>query len=85
MASNDSGDIEEIVFTLNEGLTHIYRYDGSKKSIFFIINENEIENKYITLCDNIDICEFSLKGNNNVETKITINEIVYNNNFKIEI
>ena len=60
-------------------------YDGSTKSIFFIIEEKGNEKKYITLCDNIDICEFDLKDNNNVITEITINEIVYNNNFNIEL
>ena len=61
-------------------------YDGTNKCIFFIIKDkNEDEIKYITLCDNIDICEFNVKDNNNVTTKITINEIVYNNNFNIEL
>lgn len=61
-------------------------YDGTNKCIFFIIKDkNEDEIKYITLCDNIDICEFNVKDNNNVTTKITINGIVYNNNFNIEL
>lgn len=85
MQVNESGDTQDIVFTLNDESTHIYRYDTSKKSIFFIIEENDVEKKYITLCENIDTCEFQLKDNKNVITKITINEILYNNNFKIEI
>ena len=62
-------------------------YDATIKSIFFIIkdkDENEI--KYITLCENLDNCVFQFEDEKSiVKTKIKIDEILYNNNFKIEI
>lgn len=62
-------------------------YDATIKSIFFIIKDkDENEKKYITLCENLDSCVFQFEDENNiVKTKIKIDEILYNNNFKIEI
>ncbi len=62
-------------------------YDTTNKSIFFIVKEkNGEEKKYITLCENLDSCVFQYEEENKiVKTKIKIGEILYNNNFKIEI
>ena len=70
--------------TFNDNTTHKYCYDENK--LFFIIPSEDLmepeEKKYITLCDQIDFCEFSYE-NNKLTTKITIGEIVYNNIFNI--
>ena len=62
-------------------------YDTTNKSIFFIVKEkNGEEKKYITLCENLDSCVFQYEEEKKiVKTKIKIGEILYNNNFKIEI
>ena len=62
-------------------------YDTTNKSIFIIVKEkNGEEKKYITLCENLDSCVFQYEEENKiVKTKIKIGEILYNNNFKIEI
>ena len=73
------------MFILNDESIHRYMYDELQKCIFFIIEEKGNEKKYITLCDNIDACEFILKDNNTVKTKIKNKKILYNNNFKIDI
>ena len=83
----ENTDKKEIIFTLNDESTHDYMYDENSNSIFFIVKEEDgTEKKYITLCENLDNCNFQFEEENNiVKTNIKIDEILYNNNFKIEI
>lgn len=76
----ESSEEVQIIFTLNDNSLHKYLYKDNK--IFFIITEQGIDKKYITLCENIDSCTFSYTGNK-LKTTITIGEIIYNNNFNI--
>ena len=53
-------------------------------NIYFIVTENQTgeEKKYITLCENLDSCNFEYE-NKKLETSIKINDITYHNNFSI--
>lgn len=70
----------KILFTLKDDSKHQYLYKDNK--IFFIITEQGVDKKYITLCENIDNCNFSY-NENKLKTIITIGEITYNNNYNI--
>ena len=74
----------EIKFTMKDNSTHRFLFqDGN---IFFIVNENGKDIKYITLCENIDDCNFNMEeeNGNTFSTIIMIKELTYQNNFKIQ-
>ena len=76
----------KIVVNFNDNSKHYYLYDNVEKKIFFIIPGKDLvegeEEKYITLCDGINNCEFSY-ANNRLVTKIYIEDRIYTNNFNI--
>ncbi len=76
----------KIVVNFNDNSKHYYLYDNVEKKIFFIIPGEDLvegeEEKYITLCDGINNCEFSY-ANNRLVTKIYIEDRIYTNNFNI--
>ena len=73
-------NIKQINFILNDESKHKYLYKNN--SIFFIIQENTEEVKYITLCENLDSCDFTYE-NNQLKTSIKIGDITYRNNFNL--
>ena len=73
-------NFKQIVFVLNDESQHKYLYKNN--SLFFIIQENEEEVKYITICENIDDCSFTYE-NNRLTTAIEIGDITYRNNFNL--
>lgn len=73
-------NIKQINFILNDESEHKYLYKNN--SIFFIIQENAEEVKYITLCENLDSCDFTYE-NNQLKTSIKIGDITYRNNFSL--
>ena len=76
----EGNSFKQIVFTLNDASLHKYLYKNN--SIFFIIQENTEEVKYITLCENLDSCDFTYE-NNQLKTSIKIGDITYRNNFEL--
>lgn len=72
----------EIVFEFKDNSEH--RYNCYNNKVFFIVNENDEEKKYITLCEGIDNYRFSY-DNTKLTTMINIGEIVYNNIYNIKL
>ena len=69
------------MFQLNDESEHKYLYENN--NIYFIITDNEdVEKKYITLCEKLDSCNF-IYQNQKLETSIKINDITYHNDFTI--
>ena len=75
----------QIILNLKDGTIHRYVYDSYTKSIYYIVAEDGVEKKYITLCENLEGCTFTESGNV-VTTDIKINnEIRYKNNFRMKL
>ena len=86
--STDNPLSKEIKIDFKDNSTHSYLYKEEK--IYFIVEEyingKKEEIKYITLCESIKGCNFSYQSNTNLlTTSFTINDLTYNNNFKINI
>lgn len=74
-------NILEISFTDNS--RHIYICDNSEL-YYILINENNAIEKKIRLCKNVSECSFS-KEEPNLNISLKINNVTYNNTYKIEI
>lgn len=79
-SSNDKNSVEIL---LNNGEIHQYIYSGREINYIITNIEGEIE-KNITLCGNIDECEFEFSSNI-LNTTIKINDISYTNRFIIKV
>lgn len=88
--------IQEITLVFKDDSKHTYLFnnDNNEGKVFFIVKEkkkdsnNEIveeETKYITLCEEITNCTFYYDSEDEkiLKTTISINDLTYNNNFKI--
>ncbi len=76
----NSGEGQSIEFTFKDNSKHKYLFKDN--TIFFIVTEQEIEKKYIALCESIDSCTF-VYNSNSLKTTVKVGEILYNNNFTI--
>lgn len=79
-SSNDKNSVEIL---LNNGEIHQYIYSGREINYIITNIQGEIE-KNITLCGNIDECEFEFSSNI-LNTTIKINDISYTNRFIIKV
>lgn len=79
-SSNDKNSVEIL---LNNGEVHQYIYSGREINYIITNIQGEIE-KNITLCGNIDECEFEFSSNI-LNTTIKINDISYTNRFIIKV
>ncbi len=73
----------KIDFGLTDSTTHKYLYEQGK--LFYIVLDKDGNlNKKITLCDELDSCNFVHNATSGKLTvSLTINGITYNNNFNI--
>lgn len=79
VVADTEGKYIDISFTDNT--KHQYLYEEEK--VYFILTDTlgNIE-KYITLCNEIEDCEF-LYEDNKIKTRVQIKEIIYNNSFSV--
>ena len=87
---NQIVDGQEVKFIFKDESIHRYVFNDNDGKVFFIVKEKNVaeETKYITLCEGIDECKFNYnsgENNNILKTSISINDLIYNNNFKIQL